>query len=283
MQLSKNTPCVLCPTLNRSASFDVTGCTIVVYSVLLANALTNAKVHPSIPDPGTCYVMFTNVALRRTYDWHVIPTPLSENLGNRRNVKLFKMLAPASTFGRHRGPTLYVDNKIRLTRPPSTFVRRMLNGSAVAGFAHPYVRNSLEEAGHIARMKRHDARGRTHHGITESADMIDVQRKYYFKTAKRLGFLARLTKTGIFDTALLAIDTSHAAAYPFLCRWLNQISLFSDRDQVALSWVRFFLNGHHPNSIRLLPERGALCSFWVRRACAPNASKVARQHYHHTF
>lgn len=117
-QLRDNAPCVHCHAPDHGASFNATGCAIVVYSVLLSNSLTNPKIHPTIADPGTCYVLFTNLALRKTYDWHVIPTALHTAVGVRRSVKLFKMLGPASALSRHRGPMLYVANKIRLMQPP---------------------------------------------------------------------------------------------------------------------------------------------------------------------
>lgn len=143
-------------------------------------------------------LLFTNVDKLQSKKWNVVHVSQPASLSDRRYAKEFKYNPPFE-LGLQ---LIYVDSKIRLNVHPNVLVDYMLNGMhniSIAAFIHPYVKNSIIEAGHIARMKRNDERGKRG-GITDSANLVDEQARFYKKNIPRkiLNILPHLHDTALF-------------------------------------------------------------------------------------
>jgi hypothetical protein len=245
-------------------------CTIVVYSVLvISRQIEHTMKYPS--GYGECSFLFTNVDRLRAQKWAIVHVPRS-NISDRRYAKELKYNPPLE-LGLQ---LLYVDSKIHLNIHPNLLIDYMLNGMyniSIAAFIHPYVQNSIIEAGHIARMKRNDERGRRG-GITDSADLVDKQSRFYKKRISRK-MLNKLPH--LYDTALFYANTSDPRAIFMRQQYLNEIHKFSDRDQVAQTWVMYqtFLK-FNSIGLTLLPEQGYYCSFWTKTSCKMRRAATQR-------
>lgn len=245
-------------------------CTIVVYSVLI---ISN-HINPTIKYPngyGKCSFLFTNVDNLRATRWVTVPTSPPKNVSDRRYAKELKYNPPFE-LGLQ---LLYVDSKIHLNVQPNVLVHYMLNGMhniSIAAFIHPYVSDSIIEAGHIARMKRNDKRGKRG-GITDSADLVDEQARFYRNNIARK-ILKKLPH--LYDTALFYANTSDPRTIFIRQHYLKEIRKFSDRDQIAQTWVMFqTLIAFDSIGLKLVPEQGYYCSFWTKHRC--KTSSIATQ------
>jgi hypothetical protein len=145
----------------------------------------------------------------------------------------------------HAKYILYYDLKYRLIGDPMTFIRICDRSMKLAKVSHAIYRvnaeKSIEEEfiGAQKRLRFQATKGVVRN-ISEELSDINRQQKQY----RDEGFFAAIKeqKPLLVDSAILVFKNNEPNLHRFFCAWMNEVILFSRRDQLSYPYVEYKLN-----------------------------------------
>lgn len=255
---------------------------VVAYSAVLGDLwwTSQVKVAPSKFgwDAHQCYfrfVLWRSGVVKSATEWHdqgnssaqqfLVPLDAArlpfKGKSMRRNVKILKMLG--HQFFPWARTLIWIDGKLVLgaTKPEKVFAKSVLETSACMSFVGlPVHKNAFGEktSTEDATLYQHGvtliqvsgrSRGAGRPPVTDSADMLKMQLEDY-------GGGTNFGVNDMSDTAYFFRNMASPRCRPFIeefgCRWLNEITYYSDRDQVSFPWVL-----RSPTQMGLVPRSTA--------------------------
>jgi hypothetical protein len=190
----------------------------VVYTCLFG--YSEAFLDLRLPDDGrTDFICFTDDPELRSQHWRIVQAPKSL-LDPHRRSKSFKH-RPHLLFPQHEC-SLYIDNRVRLLKPPAVFFDFLQSGDAAIWlFAHPFRKCVFDEAEAVKEAGYDDP------------SVVDQQMRQY----RLLGYPAN---AGLNTTTLLARRHNDPKLATAMDDWHGQVLRFSKRDQLSFNVIKHF-------------------------------------------
>jgi hypothetical protein len=248
---------------------------LVIYTAVVGDY--DRIYRPACVEPGVEYVAFTDSAAPRLpAPWQ--HRPLLHHDRNQRMTSRWHKLHPHVLFPDY-DVSLYVDGNVVAKAAVSALVRRSIASSPIALFQHPERCCAYAEAEVVKTYRLDDP------------EIVDAQINYY----RQLGFPAGL---GLFAGGIQIRRHGDARLIGFLEGWWQQLKVFSQRDQLSLSFMLcrhgieaavipaalndnpWFAVGPHKRYRRQLEKNSDLATYdeidWLRRSIIGSAANEAK-------
>jgi hypothetical protein len=208
--------------------------------------------HLSFKNPVIAESLLTNRSSPQDSRWHVfvMKNPIYANPTKTMEViklSLFRLF-PLAKF------ILYYDLKYQMQGDPLKFLALCYNRMKQADVSHAIyrsrfdrtIRNQFTRAQERLRVqaqhkRRTKGKAQSNPLLTEELSDLDRQQKQY--EAEGFFDLVKGQKNLLVDSAILVFQNQDPAGlHRFFCAWMNEVILYSSRDQLSYSYVEHKLN-----------------------------------------
>lgn len=248
--------------LTRKVTKD---CEYVLYSVSLGHEVGDLYETKDFWNGQPCTLMFLsenstlvnriNAKSLDTYNgWTLILVGNFDDWPSLRRAGKIPKLAPNMFFTETTKYAMYLDSKFKLSWTPKQIIEKfaLLNANIlITALGHPKNRDLKMEVNNICESRKKRPT------LTDNIDKVLEQFQNYTENPVIKELEEQSLPQNVVEAGMLVHKLHDARGNIFRCAWLEQVQLFSDRDQVAFPFVAAYFNELRPkymiNDVNILP------------------------------